>query len=156
MRASLSPETILSVKVSDSLLAPRFSSAIGSSVVGSERVWDVVSSLIVLFLTDVKSVASSSPDSALRKTVDLLSAGCSYQYKALFCLVVPAKKNHLQFCSSHWLANKMLRQLTARGVAGRSSGPIPVRLCRRACNPRLSGGMRLLLHVAKIRGCTAD
>lgn len=57
-RGSLSPETILSVKGSDSLPAPKPSSALVPSVGGSE-----LSSSNISFLTGVKSVATSSPDS---------------------------------------------------------------------------------------------
>lgn len=63
-KGSLLPETILSVKGSDSLPAPKSSLAFVSSVGSPGLVWDLLSSLNVLFLIGIKLVASFSSDSA--------------------------------------------------------------------------------------------
>lgn len=63
-KGSLLPETILSVKGSDSLPAPKSSLAFVSSVGSPGLVWDLLSSLNVLFLMGIKLVASFSSDSA--------------------------------------------------------------------------------------------
>lgn len=100
-RGSLSPETILSVKGSDSLPAPKPSSAIVPSVGGSELIWVLLSSSNVSFLTGVKSVATPSPDSTQRKGTYLFVFAKYWQIPAptsawlCSCLVVPTKINHL-------------------------------------------------------------